>query len=422
MRTLEQHQEAVAALLQPTLTQVAAEIIELDVIDPKLLGRLVAAPVVARLPIPAFDNSQMDGFAVRAADVATAGGTDPVTLPLGHTIAAGDTPGEHQPGTAAPIMTGAAIPAGADAIIPIEHATPPRFTTLVRPGQGTPSGEVAFSAPVEAGKFIRRQAEDVSVGDVVVTAGVRMTPARIGAAAAAGVSQIPVHRGITVLLCSTGDELSGHTGLPAPGHIADANTPMLQAALTQLGAEVTTLRLRDTPELLREALGAQAAKVDLIITTGGISMGAFEVVRQAFHDHGVQFGKVAIQPGGPQGLGLITATDDPTRHVPIICFPGNPVSALLSFELFVAPHLRTLQGVPAERPRQQLPLAHPVSSPVDKHQVRRGHITSTGQVEVSRPGSHLIGELADAQLLVHLPIGFDHGKAGTLVETWRFND
>ncbi len=211
-----------------------------------------------------------------------------------------------------------------------------------------------------------------------------------------------------------------------PGQICDANTPMLHAALHGLGVEVEILRSGDSPDEFREALLARADACDLVITTGGISRGAYEVVRSALGPLGVQFGTVAIQPGGPQGMGLIPketlrenrdefsgasteanteamngfaaerdtdASPKTNSAVPILCFPGNPVSAILSFELFLAPVLRKLSGHPAERPGTNLLLAHDVVSPEHKHQLRRGMIDADGNVVVFGPGSHLIGIL-----------------------------
>jgi molybdopterin molybdotransferase len=170
--------------------------------------------------------------------------------------------------------------------------------------------------------------------------------------------------------------------------------------------------------------GAQRP-VDLVVTTGGVSAGAFEVVRDALAPLGVEFVKVAIQPGGPQGLG--TAAVDPgdgsaAVEVPVVSFPGNPVSALVSFELFLRPVLRALAGLAPDRPRARLRLAHDVGSPIGRHQVRRGVLDGNGDVEVGAPSSHLLHAYANATVLVHLPVGVDGLPAGAHVDVWRIDD
>lgn len=421
-RSVTDHAAQVRALLAPRLDRIAdAEPELLDIDDPGLTGRVITTSLRASFPLPPFDNSQMDGYAVRAADLAGAGEDHPVTLPLGFATAAGDAPCVHLPGTASPVMTGAAIPEDADAVVPVEVTRPPRFPALVRaPREGTratPSGSVAFLAPVSRGTFVRRRGEDLAAGAVLARRGERLSPARIGALAAAGVQRVPVRPRIRVLLCATGDELTMHGAQLAPGRIHDANTPMLAAMLRSAGAEVRTARCADRPEELRRLIqGAQDA--DLVVTSGGISAGAFEVVREALEPLGAEFGGVAMQPGGPQGLGSVprTAGVDP---VPVLCFPGNPVSSMLSAELFLLPMLREVMGLPAERPRERRALAHDVDSPAGKLQLRRGRIAADGTVTVSAPGSHLLAELADAEVIVEIPLGISHAPAGTIVEIWR---
>ena len=417
--TLEQHRAETRALLDPLFAGLAAQTEELPLGEPDPTGRVISRRLTARTPVPGFDNSQMDGYAVRAADLADATAGHPVTLPLGRATAAGDAPLRHEPGTASPIMTGAPVPEGADAVVPVEETHPPRFPRLHRRGDPPPSGDAGFGAPVAAGRFIRRRAEDIEVGATVAEPGTRITPSLIGALAATGIDRVAVRPRPRILLCSTGDELTDPDDALRPGLIHDANTPMLRAALRCLGAAVRVLRTGDTEETLREAVLGALGATDLVVTTGGISMGAFEVVRGALAPLGIGFHSIAMQPGGPQGLGLLR---DGERAVPVLCFPGNPVSAALSCELFLAPALRGYAGLRPEPETVFLPLAHDVESPPAKHQIRRGALDAGGRVAVSGPGSHLIGELAAAELLVHLPIGIAHADAGSLVETWRFND
>ena len=431
-RTISEYTSDVQQILDPMLRRLRAATPEaISVGDPELRGRVTATVTHTPTPLPPFDNSQMDGYAVCAADLRAATIQQPVTLPVGRTTAAGDPVGRHLPGTASPIMTGAAIPRGADAVVPIERCDPSYFGALSRANDPEPTGAVAFADPVEVGRFVRRAGEDAEAGAEILPADIRLTPARIGVLAAAGLSSVPVQPRVRVLLCSTGDELIrsdatgeadsalGLDGLPPLGLIHDANTPMLAAALRDAGALVTTLRSGDHAAEFRDELLRRAPECDLIITSGGISAGAFEVVREALAPLGISFGSVAMQPGGPQGLGALEVSN---IEIPVICFPGNPVSALISAETFVLPLLRTAAGLPANRQREKLRLAHDTDSPVDKHQVRRGRVGLDGRVSVSAPGSHLLSELAAADVLVQLPLGQDHFPENTLVDTWRLHD
>lgn len=411
--------------------------------DLGVVGRVTAEAIASAIPLPPFDNSQMDGYAVRAADLAGASAAAPVVLRIGVATAAGDAPVAHAAGSASPVMTGAPIPTGADAVVPIEEALPPVFPALARAGKGEPRGEVGFVAPVEAGRFVRGTGSDLARGAEILPAGSRLTPARVGALAAAGLSEVGVFSRVRVLLCATGDELIvgtdpeggiGTYGAQScalhqapwselgPGRIHDANTPMLAAAIRATGAEVQVLSVADDVEAFREALAACDA--DVIVTTGGVSEGAFEVVREALTPLGVEFGKVAMQPGGPQGSGMLDLTDNAggARRAPVLCFPGNPVSAMLSAELFLLPSLRRLAGLPAERPRETRLLAHDTDSPPAKLQLRRGRIEADGRVRLSGPSSHLLAGLATADVIAKIPIGVDHLVEGSPVTTWRIND
>lgn len=433
-RTFEDHQREVRRLIEPVfaaLREASPALIPID--SPELNGRVTARAIQTAMLLPPFDNSQMDGYAVRSADLATASVSAPQTLTVGLAVAAGDPPGTHRAGTATPIMTGAAIPEGADAVVPIEQAIPPRFPPLQRRASSqlseTPSS-VSFVAAVPVGQFVRLSGEDAAKGTVIVAAGAQLAPARIGAIAAAGCGLVPVRPRPRILLCSTGDEImqnggsSQHARDLAPGRIHDANSPMLAAALREAGAAVDLLRCPDDPEALRDVVAAKADSCDLVITSGGISAGAFEVVREAFSPFGIAFVSVAMQPGGPQGLGRLGTLFDghPDHAVPTLCFPGNPVSAMISAECFLLPLLRDYAGIPDRRTRRQLRLSQEATSPREKHQVRRGRIESDGRVSLSAPGSHLLHDLAMADVLVHLPANQDVFPENTTVETWSFND
>ncbi|MFK4730588.1 molybdopterin molybdotransferase MoeA [Agromyces mediolanus] len=424
MRSYAEHRRAVTELLAPLGARLGAEEASLAAGD--ALGRVLAADVVCPIDLPGFDNSQMDGYALRSAELAGASPTAPVQLPIGPTSAAGDHVFELAPGTASPVMTGAPIPRGADAVVPIEAADPPAFVGISERHHDSPvQTTVGFTAPVERGAFIRPAGSDVAAGALLLAAGTHLGPAQLGSLAAAGVTSIPVRRRVRVLLVSTGHELRPPGAELRPGQIHDANTTMLSAALRRCGAEVVEAVSPDDAASLRAAIASAAPRVDLILTSGGVSEGAFEVVREALGPLGVAFEKVAIQPGGPQGLGLVPlgdAADGERDAVPVVAFPGNPVSALVSFELFLRPVLRRLEGLAPDRHRATLPLAHELVSPLAKHQVRRGVIDGDGAVEVGAPSSHLLHAYARATVLVHIPVGVDRLPAGAPVDVWRIDD
>ncbi|MCL1870688.1 MAG: molybdopterin molybdotransferase MoeA [Promicromonosporaceae bacterium] len=427
-RPVAEHAAQVAALIGPALAARGPETLAVaDLLAAGPLGSLpprrLAADAVARVALPGFDNSQMDGFAVRAADLAGARPGAPVRLPVGAPVPAGTVPPPLPAGTAVPVMTGAPVPDGADAVVRVEDATPPRFDL----------DDVAFTAPVPPGTYVRAAGCDVAAGDVVLPAGAPLGPAQLGALVAAGVTTVEVLRPPRVLLVSTGTELAPVGAPLGPAQVYDANGAALAAALAQVGAAVTARVVPDDPDALRAVLAAAAAepRADLVVTTGGVSAGAYEVVRQTLTD--AWFGAVAMQPGGPQGHGQLAAGAAPggvpgpvppgaaPSTVPVVAFPGNPVSALVSFELFLRPVLAAATGaVPARRPVVRAPLAEPLDSPPALLQVRRGRIDDDGRVRmVGGPGSHLLAHLAAATVLVHVPPGVARLEAGDVVDCWE---
>jgi molybdopterin molybdotransferase len=384
-RSVEEHRAEVAALLAPT----PAENRPLA----GCLGLVLAEDVTAPVALPPFDNSAMDGYAVRAADVAGA----PVTLPVEADIPAGrtDVPAL-RPGTAHRIMTGAPLPAGADAVVQVELTDAGTTTVEIR-------------AAVAAGTHLRMAGEDVAKGSVVLTAGSVLGPARLGLAAAIGAASLPVRRPPRVLVLSTGSELVEPGNPLLPGQIYESNSVLLAAAITEAGAEATVLRF--VPDDVDEFLAAVASRadgVDLLITSGGVSAGAFEVVKDALAGRGVDFLKVAMQPGGPQGLGRLDG-------LPVVALPGNPVSTALSFELFVRPALRAAMGHPAvDRPRARARLVSALRSPAGRRQYRRGRFEA-GTVEVTPvggPGSHLLASFAASNCLIEVPDEATEVRAG----------
>ena len=418
MRTVSEHRAVISALLPPTPieTRPLAEV----------LGLVLAQDVSSPIALPPFDNSAMDGFAVRAADTAGAGagppGTGSVTLPVPQDIPAGRT--DVVPlaaGTAHRIMTGAPVPPGADSVVPVEH-------TGGYGGVVGGTGSVRIDRPARLGAHIRRAGEDVAAGDTVLTAGTVLGPAQIGLAAAVGLAGLPVRRPPRVLVLSTGSELVA-PGTPLEhGQIYESNGVMLAAAVAEAGGVAEQLRFvpDDVQRFVAVLRGRFAdGPPDLLLTSGGVSAGAYEVVKEALAGRAVEFVRVAMQPGGPQGAGRLSGLGPADRHedagVPVVTLPGNPVSSQVSFEVFVRPALRAALGHPhPDRPAVRVRLGEPLRAPVGKRQFRRGTLDAVrGTVRpVGGPGSHLLSAMARADCLIALDGERGEHLAGDEVEIW----
>ncbi|MDT5224102.1 MAG: molybdopterin molybdotransferase, partial [Mycobacterium sp.] len=358
-------------------------------------GLVLADDVFAPLSLPVFDNSAMDGYAVRAEDTAAATADHPVVLPVTEDIPAGRTDQlVLQPGTAHRIMTGAPVPTGATAIVPVEATD-----------GGVASVQIRQHS--EPGKHIRRAGEDVAAGTAVLRAGQVVTPATLGLAAALGLAELTATPRQRVLVISTGSELVSPGTPLQPGQIYESNAIMLAAAVSEAGADVVaTQTVGDDVAEFTGVLDQYATEADLIITSGGVSAGAYEVVKDAFGrdgDQGVEFVKVAMQPGMPQGVGRVAGT-------PIVTLPGNPVSALVSFEVFIRPALRVAMGLPEPyRPHRTAVLREAVTSPRGKRQFRRAVLDTTKESGVGQvtsygpPASHHLRWLASANALLDIP-------------------
>jgi molybdopterin molybdotransferase len=352
-------------------------------------GAVLAEAARAAGALPPFDNSSMDGYAVHAFDVAAASETTPVTLPVAEQIPAGDSRAlTVAPGTCARIMTGALMPGGADAVVPVEWTS----------GDGE---RVQFRQPAPKGNAIRRRGDDVGEDDELLPAGTRLGPAQIGLLAASGNASALVRTAPRVAIIGTGNELT-EPGTPLPaGRIWESNSYMLAAAVRQAGGVPVRHRVRDDPRAVLALVGQLAAVADLLITSGGVSMGGeHDVVKAALSGHAAMtFRKVAMQPGMPQGTGVIGRT-------PILTLPGNPVSAYVSFWLFGRPAIAALLGLrPRPGPLLHAALTAPVRSPEGKRSYLRGVLDApAGTVRpLTGQGSHQLGALALANALIVVP-------------------
>jgi len=391
LTSIEAYQAAILAAITPlgptSLELAAAE------------GCVLAEDVTAAVALPSFDNSGMDGYAVRAADVAGAAAGAPAALPVTGEIAAGDI-GAYRlaPGTAMRIMTGAQLPAGADAVVPVEWTD-------------GGAAQVAVYQPAGEGNAVRYAGGDAAEGETLLTAGTRMRPMQIAVAASAGRKAVTVRPRPRVVVLSTGDELT-EPGTPlVPGRIWDSNSYMIAAAAREAGAVAYRRSVvPDDPKGVLPALEEQLAHADLLITTGGVSMGGeHDVVKEALRELGtVTFRKVAMQPGMPQGFGVIgqggAGGAGAKRGVPLFTLPGNPVSAYVSFQVFVRPAIAALQGADdLSLPSLRARLTGPVRSPSGRRSYLRGVLDGSKVTPLSGQGSHQIAYLGRANALIVVP-------------------
>jgi molybdopterin molybdotransferase len=394
-------------------------------------GLVLAEDVAAGSPLPSFDNSAMDGYAVRVEDVAAASADNPVTLPVVAEVAAGDT-GAYAlaPGTSIRIMTGAMLPHGTEAVVPVEWTDGGR-------------ARVAICAKAEHGQAIRLAGGDAKAGEVLVSAGTRLRPIHIAVIAAAGRGTVRVRPRPRVAVLSTGSELAEPGAPIVPGRIWDSNSFMIAAAAREAGCLAYRQAIvPDNPDEVLPAIEDQLARADLMITTGGVSMGGeYDVVKAALQQLGtIEFRKVAMQPGMPQGFGTIAlaapnvpegtasrgrlaesvrkvlkadtvvademAPAAAEEQVPIFTLPGNPVSAYVSFQIFVRPAIGALQAydqLGLETVRAEL--TGPLRSSAGRRSYLRGVLDRSRDrvTPLTGQGSHQVATLGKANALIIVP-------------------
>lgn len=382
MRSVDEHLEAVLQGVGPLQPYDQALL--------EALGLPLCEDVASPIDLPRFTNSAMDGYAVRAHDVEGASADNPVTLPVvGESAAGTSKPYALAPGTAIKIMTGAPMPTDGDCVVPIEATN-----------GGTAS--VLVLEPRRRGEHVRPAGEDITEGETVLTEGTVLGAREIGLLASLGRARVRARPRPRVVVVSTGNELREPGGPLDFDSIYDGNSYMLAASARSIGAIAYRVGITsDDPRQFSDLLSDQLVRADLVVTSGGVSKGSYDVVKEALTSLGtVEFSEVAMQPGKPQGFG--TVGDDAT---PILTLPGNSVSAYVSFEVFVVPALRRMMGLlPYRRPLVHATLAEDLQSPQGKRQYIRGEfeVTQRGArvTPIGGVGSHLIGGLARANALI----------------------
>lgn len=409
--SVQEAQERILSFFRP----VAEETVPLAA----CAGRILAEDISAPGDLPPFANSSMDGFAVRAADVRTAGRDTPVALKIVADIPAGSfTDITIQSGQAARIMTGAPLPNGADAVVPVEDTD--QHTSL--PAASPAPEQACILRSVQAGDYIRPRGQDVQQGQALLKKGRKLQPQDVGMLATIGMAQVRVYRRPRVALFSSGDELAPPGQALQPGQIYDSNSTFLAAILEREGAQVIRLgTARDDPAQIEAMLnGAITQQVDLIVTSAGVSVGAFDFTRQVIEKKGsLDFWKVNMRPGKPLAFGSFAG-------IPLVSLPGNPVSAFIGCRVFVLPAIRKLTGREAIFfPRRTAVIEQEIESDGRESYLRaiaqnegcKRTVTLTGH-----QGSGNLFSLVQANALLIVPSGVKSLPSGAEVEIWLFED
>ena len=372
----------VAETVELVLSQVprlAPEVVSLG----EARGRILAQDLVASRPLPAFDNSAMDGYAARSADL-------PAMVQVMGVVAAGEVPTMPvEAGCAVRIFTGAMLPPGVDTVVIQEDAKV--------------DGDRVVLPASPVGDNVRRAGEDIGMGETVLTAGTRIGPAELGMLAALGVVEVPVSRAPRVAIIATGDELVDASTVPGPGQLVDSSAHAVAAMIRDVGGIPRSFGIaRDDPMTLA-ALIASAMDHDVVITTGGVSVGDRDFVRGALASAGVTLEayKVAMKPGKPFSFGVNGTT-------PVFGLPGNPVSTFVAFELFVRPALLAMQGsLVVQRPRAPVAMTRGYRKPAGRAHFIRARVVRNGDYLVAHPhlkqGSAMLSSLIGCNALIELP-------------------
>ncbi|HSD84814.1 MAG TPA: gephyrin-like molybdotransferase Glp [Anaerolineae bacterium] len=403
MLSVTEAQQAILSQIQP-LTPETVTLLE-------ALGRVLAEDVFSDIDLPPFDNSAMDGYAVRAGDLINATADRPVRLPVIADIPAGHpTEVELTSGTAARITTGAMLPRGADTVVPVED------TDDGARGASALLEAVAIYRAAQRGAHVRRVGDDVPRGEKVLTPGVLIRPAEVALMSAVGHHAVKVYRRPRVALLATGDELVTPDQLPGPGQIRNVNEYSTAALVLRYGGVPLLLgiardRIEEVAAKLEEATGQGA---DVIVASAGVSVGAYDVVKDAVRAHGsIDLWKVRMRPGKPLAFGFY-------RQVPFFGLPGNPVSAMMTFEQFVRPVLRIMCGFTQwKKPAITVTLLEAIESDgretYARAWVERGHDRWLARLSGGQ-GSSMLSSLVRANALVIVPEGVQHLTAGATVQ------
>jgi molybdopterin molybdotransferase len=379
-----------------------------DVLIRDALGLVLAEDLFAPHSLPRFDNSAMDGYAVVAADTVAGSEESPAVLKLVGEVRAGDS-GEVEvtPGCAARIMTGAPLPPGADAVVPVELTDERGDTVLIK-------------EPTRSGRHVRPAGDDIERGQILVSAGAELGPGELALLASMGMSPLPVRRGPRVAVLVTGDELVAPEAQPGPGQIRDSNSVALAALVARAGGEVIPARpVADTHAATKIAFERAADVSDLVLSSGGVAVGRYDFVKDVVSELGqIDMWRVAMQPGKPVVLGSVVKT-------PFLGLPGNPVSIHVGFEQFVRPAIRKMRGCSSLlRPTITASLSETISKPPGRlHFVRvrlRNEAGSWLAVPTGPQGSHVQSSLIDCHGVARFPAEMTELAAGTdvTVEVW----
>jgi molybdopterin molybdotransferase len=434
LRTVEEARRAI-------LAEIAGPLADESVPTDAALGRVLARPVVATVTLPPWDNSAMDGYAVLAADLAGATEDAPVRLTVtGEVPAGGVADRVVEPGSAIRIATGAPVPDGADAVIPVELTTP--LDSGGTPGErgrdagGPVPAAVLAHEPVPAGAHIRRRGSDLGEGEAILASGAGLTPAAVALASGAGSATVTVHRQPRVAVLATGNEVRAAGDDLGPAGIPDANGPGLRALVASAGAVPIALGIApdELDDVVSRLRGALEQGADAIVVAGGVSVGPYDVVKLAFEAIGeIGLWRVAVQPGKPFAFGTATRPDG--GRTLLFGLPGNPVSSFVTFELFVRPAIRALSGRrDVLRPIDRAVLLDDAKTASNRRAFLRVTAERDGdgapsrdgagrvRVRLSRgpagQGSHVLSALATADALAVVPEAVEVHRAGDPVELW----